>query len=156
MNHKAEQYITQALAATGFVLVNPQLACMLRPDLWRGVQDAATSLPNGDDIEKFLADHTRILFTFAGSHSGYGGCFNVNRLEERALELYGLRLSFTKVTAEELLGPPAPSTTPAFSQRLDDSVEKLRNLAAQVPPAHDCPLRTEILNARHQLGMEAA
>lgn len=154
MNHKAEQYITYALASTGFVLIDQRIAVMLRPDLWRSVQDAATSLPNDVyEIEKWLADHAKVLFRFSGSHSGYGGCFNVNRLKERALELYGLRLNFTRVTAEELLGPPAPSATTAFSQRLDDNVEKLRKLANQVPPAHDCPLRTEILNARHQLGL---
>lgn len=153
MNKKCERYVVEALASTGFAMINPQIAAKLRPDLWRSVQDAALSLPNDYEIEKWLADHAKVIFKFSGSHSGYGGCFNVNRLEERALELYGLRLNFTRVTAEELLGPPAPSATTAFSQRLDDNVEKLRKLANQVPPAHDCPLRTEILNARYQLGL---
>lgn len=152
---KGQIYIETQLGAAGVVLCNAALAYRLRRDLWGSRMDVDVS---GLDSRKYLATLASqdpiTLFTFNGEGlTGFGGCFNTNRLEERIHDMYGIDI---KITVVDSLMPPAPvqqghdPQTHAARTR-EEKLEKLRSLATQEPPAHDCSLRREILDARAEL-----
>lgn len=152
MNSRSERYLAEALAFTGFALVSPAIAFVVRPDLWRSVQSAATDLNPG--AQQWLASHAPILFRFCGEHCGYGGARSVYRIDERIIEVTGLNLRIELISKDELLGNKTlglPSNQQAGFVAQDEQLQHLRELSAQEPPGHDCHKRREILGARHKL-----
>lgn len=146
---KTLDYLAQSLAATGFAIVDSQWAYTLRPDLWSTGQECVMDFRPQKILT--LERTKRMIATIDGRQIpllARGTKDLVNRIEM----LTGAKVE--NLTVDSL---PTAAATPARRseplQKAADRREKLRQLADQVPPAHDCSLRKEILAARAELGM---
>lgn len=152
---KMQSYVSTQLGTVGFVLCNARLAYRLRRDLWGAQLHVNVS---GPDSRKYLgmlaAEESIALFTFEGEGlQGFGAAFNIKRLEERVNIMYGIDIKITVVNS--LMEPVSVQhghDPQAHAVRVrDEKLEKLRKLAVQIPPIHDCSLQREILDARVEL-----
>jgi hypothetical protein len=156
--HKSriEFYIGQQLASSGFVLCEPAIAYKLRKDIWPSGQSCGLDFLS-PSVKAALANMANIMFKFEGSGvRGFGGAATMTRLVERIHEVTGLNLEVEAITRADLLGE-AKTTQAALAisneheRKERERIEKLKALAAQEPPTHDCAHKREILIAREKL-----
>lgn len=152
MNTETNNYASQALAACGFVVMDPRVAWLLRPDLWGSGAACGFSLQRGAAVagtQAMVADLTGLGQVRVLTRS-------VDALAQRIQWVTGFAV--TSLEAEDS-APSAPSAAVqqqaaqrrhADQQAMDKQAE-LKKLAAKELPAHDCHLRREILSARAQL-----
>jgi hypothetical protein len=149
MSERTTTYALEAAAAAGFAVMHIRVAAMLRPDLY----------PHGNACRDFSQN-----ITLPGAKAmkvkldGLGEPVPVltrstRRLAERIEEVTGISAF---VIGEMVAAPPQalPKGDPLAAEarrRNEDKLAKLRELAAQDLPSHDCSLRHEILAARTEL-----
>ena len=152
---KAEDYIGQQLGAVGFVLCAPRISFMLRRDLWPTAAMCDATSPAAKKYLGALASKMLLtLFTFEGEGlTGFGAAFNAEQLEKRIHDMYGIDVEITVVDSLMQPAPVQPGHDPqAHAARVrDENLKKLRKLAVQELPSHECSLRREILAARAEL-----
>ena len=146
--YRSHLYCVQSLAATGFAVMSPQVAFLLRPDLWSGIQDCVLTF---DCKHKPEAVHRRMV-TF----DGYGEVLilarSLENLEQRLQWIVGKPVQSIRAAQPE--ATPAPTVTLAQREAQAKEAERLENvrkLAAQQLPGHDCQLQRDILEARKEL-----
>lgn len=151
MNSKLSRYLTEALAASGCAVVDYRTAYALRPDIW------ATPLNAGGDfsytpekLDQLLERLGAKLYVvdFADGSSARVAARFAHMLAERIEWLTGRAVR--KVRTYEA-AKPETAATQAMTPRQKKREAKLRQLAAQEPPTHDCPLLRQILAARAEL-----
>lgn len=155
MNSSVGRYITEALASSGLAVLDSRHAYRLRPDIWpTAVQcgcDWTEALPK---LGNFLQQRGVKPFRAAiGGQTAHVAAWTKKDLAQRLTWITGAHVA--RVAAIELGQLDPPKTAPAAPTSFVDEKMKKRlrreQLAAQEPPAHDCPLRHEILKARDEL-----
>lgn len=145
--NKSKLYATQALAACGFAVMASVVAYRLRPDLWASGQDCA--------------------FDFKGSGLLIDGAFRVMAIVDgvgtfpvltRSRDQLAQRIEWvTGFKVERIEDEPAAQDAAPTNQvtaaeiRAREQLARIKALAAQELPAHDCALRKDILAARAEL-----
>lgn len=148
---KVTQYLAEGLAGIGVTVLDMTVALKLRPDLWHAAGSCNTdwceAIPR---IEHVLSRLGATTYVAAFADGG--------RVKVAARSLHMLAERITWITGREVKSivphVPAPAeemAPPSLPPHLRERDEKLRRLAAQDPPTHCCPLRTEILAAREEL-----
>lgn len=152
MHPKAERYVVEALAHTGFAILSPMVAYRLRPDILRSASDAGFAF-NGLDLVKDLSQMGALAF-YRARLQEVGEAVVVarsgKRLAERIEELTGLAV----LSLEPFQPEPRPAnevrTIPPIRMG-DEERQRLQAIADRPLPAHDCGDRREILEARRRL-----
>lgn len=152
MTTKTKQYAYQALAASGFVVMSSVVAYRLRPDLWTSGQECSM------DFRRFDIEGTqRMTAKLAGVGPVLVLTRSTDMLANRILWITGYQVEELKAEDGEATQQKAPSAISLESKRLaSEKRQRLEQLAAQEPPAHDCTLRKDILAARRELESLAA
>lgn len=149
---KGRTYIESQLGSCGYVLCHRVIAYRLGRRFWGTQNDVDVSGPESRKYLASLASQMPLtLFTFEGDGiQGFGAAFNIDRLEERIWQTYGLKL---KIAVVESLPEPAPAPDMQKQKSLarwQERLDKLNKLAAQ-EPLPDCQLGRDILEAREIL-----
>lgn len=153
-------YAQQQLASTGFVLVDSVLASELRADLFPSGLDASTQFAEARQRNAFTGlrgSLVRLTATIAGrSNPVELIARSTDRLQQRIRELTGYEVTSLKpaapVEAEaERAARQARAGQSAGEHASQIRLAKLRQVAQQELPLHDCPLRRDILGARRTL-----
>lgn len=148
------EYCTLQLAATGFAILHPRAAMRIRPDLWPNA-GIVCAVEFGQHQHQAPALVSRFpgasLYTAEIEELGRISvlAFSADELARRIGWGTGYR-----VQALEPYTPPQESTVAPINAgiaRHQARMDKLRHLAAQVPPSHDCEARRDILAARAEL-----
>ena len=151
MNSKVARYLTESLAASGCAVVNSQIAYRHRPDTW------ATPTNCGGDFSFTPTKLSQIIqrlgaalydVDFADGTSAPVAARSTHMLAERIEWLTGRAV--LAIRPYMALSPVANATR-SMTPRQQERMERLKQLAAQEPPAHDCALRREILAAREKV-----
>lgn len=153
MSTKTHAYLSQSLAATGFALLDSQMAYLLRPDLWATGQDCAMDFRP----EKILTIQrvTRMTATIEGRRIPVLVRSTVN-LAERIEEITGCKVQCIEVEKAPAEKPAVEENPDIFQRREAERLDKIRQKAAEELPSHDCHDRKEILAARAELERMAA
>jgi hypothetical protein len=147
-------YCTLQLAATGFAIVNARAAMRIRPDLWPNA-NMVCAVEFGQHQHQAPALVSRFpgatLYTAEIGELGRVPvlAYSADELARRIVWATGYR-----VQALEPYAPPQETTVApihAGIARHQVRMDKLRQLAAQEPPSHDCEARRDILAARAEL-----
>lgn len=143
MSNKATLYTHQCLAGAGFAVINSQIAWRLRPDLFATGEDCAAEMRKrveADGVVKLVATIEDV-----------GDCRVLARsarnLAQRIEDVVGFKVTAISEYAE----PAMIQVTARTVDPRDAQLAKLRALAAQDLPAHECHARREILAARAEL-----
>lgn len=156
MATKILTYVTQSLAHSGLALANTEWAFKLRPDLWASAQgcmiDFGEVYQKGDLANlAIMANVHRLSVTILGSdRPAQVLARSLDNIEQRIEWLTGARV----VSVETWQDAPRPDQAPAvFEARnaKDEKLKRLRLMAEEDPPSHDCARRREILAARAEL-----
>ena len=140
--------IYPALSTSGLAVLDYRHAFMTRPDLFSSLKGAMQDF-NLADIERGLRARGSIIFVLADGIP----------VATRSLDDLAKRIEWQtgrKVDKIERVDtfttPAAAPVMPTMRERetADDKV-RLRELAEQEPPSHDCALRRDILAAREAL-----
>jgi hypothetical protein len=145
-------YAIQQLAATGFAIINHVAAMTLRPDLWpnagmvcRGEFGQARNQANRLNIQGAKV--------FMASIEGIGQVDILARcpddLAQRVWLILGVPVEMLPTLTDPLPTPAVPAVDRGNKNL--ERMEKLRGLAAQELPGHDCSLKRGILAARAEL-----
>jgi len=152
---KVMTYLTQSLASSGLALANSEWAFKLRPDLWVTAQDCAYSF--GMDCQNPSGDLASVpnVHRLAAMIAGADRPVNVlarstNMLDKRISWLTGARVESIGAWQE---APKAARVAVVSDEQhnQDEKLRRLRELAEQEPPDHDCLRRRSILAARAEL-----
>lgn len=146
------EYAEQQLAATGWAAVDLKIAMRLRPSLWGGI---GTNALHDFGQSRHSADS--LLAHFPGARLYQATVESIGRvkvlarhpqfLAERMAWILGLDVA----DVVEIDARPAIQTSAPHQPKTDDKLVRVRLVAAQVPPAHNCTLRRDILAARAEL-----
>ena len=148
MSTITKRYAAQCLSGSGFAILDSRIAWQLRPDLWASGQDCAMS---GWAIE--VPGTVRISVEIAG----YGRVRILTRstdnLARRIEWIVGAKVEHLEEVSEaEKPSDHQVEWRSAVAARAEaERLEKLRALAAQELPSHECHLRKEILRAREEV-----
>ncbi|HMN20199.1 MAG TPA: hypothetical protein PKA16_02280 [Ottowia sp.] len=159
----ALKYVHQQLASTGFVIIDIEAAITLRPDLFNTGMEAGFLLGEAKARNQF-ADGNLKVSTYCAELEELGRTVTVlarsrQRLEERITELTGYtvlglqaeRPDDTRPSQAEVAAQAQLERERHRQAKEAGELAKLRATAAKEPPAHDCPLRREILRARQEV-----
>lgn len=152
MDNRSTTYVSQQLAYTGFVLTSVYHAHKLRPDLSDSAQAAIGLLGISKEFFKirlFNVRHFNAKFNNGLDCEVWSR--SSTRLAERIEELTGWQVSSIDEIFETDRVPTRSKSELAQEQAKADHITKLKKLAEQEPPAHDCSNRREILAARDEL-----
>lgn len=157
MNSNVTKYTIHGLASIGLAVLNPKHAYRLRPDIWPTAGgcscDFAEAAPK---LPAYLAQRGAMLLrTMIDGRPVLVAAWSTADIHER-LDWLGAAASTIEIADLDEIAPapretPQPTPVPAATDRRRERIEQL---AAQEPPAHDCGKRTEILRARRELGMD--
>lgn len=146
------EYTEQQLATTGWCAINLNVAMRLRPGLWGGIGTNALH-----DFGQSRHSAEALLAHFPGARLYQAniesiGCVKVlarhpQFLAERMAWILGLEVS----DVQEIDVRPLIPKEVRHKPKTDDKLLRLRMVAAQDLPAHQCTNRTEILAARAEL-----
>lgn len=145
----AADFIRQQLASTGWAPINQEIAGIIDPATGRDHQ-SFTAFQNTPTALVRTFQRTRL---YKAQVPGFGAVLVLARddnfLAERMawLGFPAASLEAVKVDRATNQGEKPVPRKP----RVDEAAERLRALAGQEPPAHDCTLRREILAARLEL-----
>lgn len=149
MDNRARQYIHEQLASHGWVLISPRWAAITSPGLYGGGQ-AALGLLSGSGLELLNAKPYRVLFEDGSDATCWSR--SPDSLARRIEWICGVPVYSVTPIMETAQEPPKPM--PRAAEREQQArIDRLRKLAAEEPPAHDCRRRDEIMQARHELGV---
>lgn len=150
MSTKSKIYAHQALAATGFALMHSMAAWRLRPDLWPTGQECALDLKRNLAVDDTIA----LVADIEGIGPARVLTRSTDMLVQRIQWVTGLTVH--SIESEKVQdGPKRAERASAAQQQHDENLEKLKRLAQQEPPTHECNLRREILRARALLEQPA-
>lgn len=147
-----QTYATQQLAATGFAVIDYRAAMLLRPDLW----PSAGMVCRGE-FGQACNQARRLNIPGAKLYRfNINGIGPVDVLARCADDLASrMRLVMGMTCAELPAGTEEPEPPVVVTNErailLQAKRNKLRRLASQEPPAHECSLRRDILAARAEL-----
>lgn len=152
MSQTSQRYAIDSLASTGLVVQHAQLAAKLRPDLF------ASHIPFGLAGVVVGIARARGAKAYKAHADGFNEPLIVwsvspANLAQRIEWIVGVRV-IEVVQDIESTRPPQPAPEPQKPNYEAERRQKLEAIAAQEPPAYDCPLRGQILLARRELGME--
>jgi hypothetical protein len=149
---KTKLYATQCLAASGFAMMGAVVAYRLRPDLWASGQECAFDFKPGTRVE----DIARMLAIIPGVGNIPVLARSTDQLAQRIEWVTGFKVEKIE---DEPVATAAPTQAPVnleSQRRAAEKLERLRELANQRMPEHDCARRKEILAARIELERLAA
>jgi hypothetical protein len=153
MNSKLRNYAIQQLAATGFAFLESGIAFKLRPDMWSVPLNCACDMGIGQDDEAELMRMGASLFfaNVIGRTAALRGCARSLRDIENRIEFVTGLVVASVVTVETFsektkIEPPIKT----------NEITEIQKLAAKELPVHNCPLRSQILNARQKLAEKGA
>jgi hypothetical protein len=150
----AKDFITRQLATTGWAPIHPDVARLIDPDA--GNVNAQRDLA----IDQQQPGHLLRIFprtTYCMAQiEGFGRVPILYRsplvLAERISFLTGGEVKLIEDDATlPKVAEPVRVVEMVKRPHVDERQERLKALAAQEPPAHECPLRTDILQARAEL-----
>jgi len=146
------EYAEQQMAATGFAVINLNVAMRLRPSLWGGVGTNALH-----DFGQTRHSAESLLAHFAGARLYQANVESIGWVKvlarhpqflcERMSWVLGLEVS----DVQEIDARPPLQTETRREPKTDDRLIRLRMVAAQELPAHQCSNRSDILAARAEL-----
>lgn len=140
------EYTEQQLAATGWAAMSLKVAKRLRPSLADNF--GARSL---HDFVELLVGRFPGVHLYQAQIETVGQVKVLARhpqfLAERMAWILGLDVS----DVVEIDARPPVQVAERHEIKADDKLVRVRLVAAQVPPAHDCTLRRDILAARAEL-----
>lgn len=147
-------YCTLQLAATGFALVNARAAMRIRPDLW-----PHAGMVCAVEFGQHQHQAPALVSRFPGAMlytAEIGELGRVPVLAYSADELarrIGWGTGYRVQVMEPYALPQEPTVAPIHAGivRHQARMDKLRHLASQEPPSHDCQARRDILAARVEL-----
>lgn len=150
MHRRYDDYVNQTLSAAGFVILDSRRAFLARPDLWNSQHSAAADF-NLAEIEYALKSRDRsVILAMADGIP----------LATRSLRDLAIRIEYITgrpvaevVTVATFLRPAAPKLPTVAEREGDFELERLRRLAKEALPDHDCPHRRQILAARESVGV---
>jgi len=157
---KAVHYATQALAASGFAILGSQVAVAMRPDIWSSAMECSGDFVTAKQRNAFAA--------IPGVHRRQVKLAGVDRplmVLTRSLDMLEKRIEWVtgfkvETLTDEELPEPVRTVTPApvvEAKRSEESrIARLRDIANEKLPTHDCQLRKDIIAAREELAQQAA
>ncbi len=150
-------YLHSQLAATGFCIVDASMAYLLRPDLFSGASAASGAIMTARKRGAIkAANATEHVVELKGRAGGLQLLARfTDGLEARIAETTGLTVTAIRSPARLPQGmreAQREHVAVANADRVREAkVAKLRELADQELPAHDCAIRKQILAARRDL-----
>ena len=146
---KANNYAHQCLASSGLAVMDSRIAWQLRPDLWSTGHDCAC-----DRWTTTTADGaTRYTVHMDGLGAVHVLARSRDQLEQRLEWITGRNVTDVSPFQEKpVLESSNNGQAFAAQMRETERLDKLRTLAAQELPTHECHTRREILRARAELG----
>lgn len=146
------EYAEQQLAATGWAAIHLNVAMRLRPSLWGGIGTNALH-----DFGQVRHSAESLLAHFAGARLYQANVESIGWVKvlarhpqfiaERMAWVLGLDVS----DVQEIDARPPLPTAARREPKTDDKLIRLRMVAAQELPAHQCSNRSDILAARAEL-----
>lgn len=129
---RTQRYICEALGISGFVVLNPQIAYVVRRDLWSGALIAAQDFV-WDEVRKFVESLPRVMLyeiRFVGSDDDWVpvAARNDDDLARRIGQLSGLTVAAVR---------------PLSPVRLAAEARKPRAAETDEPPSHQGAARAE-------------
>lgn len=146
MSDTTKRYAGSCLSGAGFAIMHPPIAWQLRPDLWTTGEMCVQS---GWNIK--MPGTVRMLADLEGYGQVLVLARSIDNLAQRIEWIVGAKVKDVQ---------PAPDAQPKAADHpweeharkvAAEKLAKLKKLAAQEPPTHDCHLRKEILRARKEL-----
>lgn len=148
MSTITKRYVAQCLAGSGFAVLDSRIAWQLRPDLWASGQDCAMSgwaidVPGTVRMSAEIAGYGRVRILARSA----------DNLAQRIEWIVGAKVEHLEAVSEaEKPSDDQAAWQSAVAARAEaERLEKLRALAAQEVPGHECHLRKEILRAREEV-----
>ena len=154
----ANTYLHQQLSATGFAIISVPVMATIRPDLFSTGDSAGAALLSAQKAgglrKPARAQH--LVVKLAGLDAAPMYARFTDGLERRILETTGLTVESIQPAAapptQQQIADDAKAKSVSVADRFKaERIAKLGTLARQQPPAHECPLRREILKARADL-----
>ena len=146
-------YAFDCLAAAGFAVMSPAVAYSLRPDLWACVQDCARTLGAKAEIPGTL----RMTAVLDGVGQVPVLTRSTDQLAKRIEWVTGHKVSDLRPARPEPVAPEVPShLSQEKAAKEAERMARVRKLAGEALPTHDCEFRREIVAARRELGMPEA
>lgn len=147
-------YAYQQMAGSGFAVLSPQVAATLRPDLFSGGMEASGWL--GEAHHHFAVTRPGVIRLRAKLPELANQAAPVivltrsmDDLARRIEQVTGFKV---QSLAPDVPAKPKPAPSPVAGRDLAaERLDKLRKLAAQELPAHECAIRKEIIKARQEL-----
>lgn len=153
MSSRSVSYARQCLAAQGFVILDPRLAYELRPDLWAGGQDCAITFSR----RQLLEGTQRIVASVDGYGSVLIAARSLDNLAQRLEWIVGAKVSELRPAPVESVAQPAPGQLRQEQAAKEaERLARVRKVAGEELPNHDCNMRREIIAARRELGLAEA
>lgn len=148
MNRTSYPY--DCIVASGFAIMSAAIAYELRPDLWACLEDCKRTL---DTRVKTLGTQ-RLVVTFERLGSVMVLARSLDQLPQRLEWIAGSKVIDIRQAADEPLQDERPDPLRQEQAAKEaDRLARVRRLAKEDPPSHDCHQRREILAARKELGM---
>lgn len=149
MSTLTQRYAAQCMAGAGFAVMDSRIAWQLRPDLWATGEDCAMS---GGWKTSEVSGTTRLQVNIAGYGLVLVLARSTDNLAQRIEWIVGAKAQDIQEAPAVGMQTKTPSPLEEMAWKLAaQKLDKLKELAAQEPPAHDCHLRKEILRARQEL-----
>lgn len=150
MSSRSVSYARQCLAASGFAILDPRIAYELRPDLWASGQDCAITFSR----KQVLEGTQRIVATVEGVGQVVVAARSLDNLAQRLEWIIGRKVSDIRPVVAEA----APQEAPSLLRQEQAAKEtyrlaRVRKMAGEALPSHDCQHRRDILAARAELGL---
>ena len=152
MHRRYEDYIFHSLAACGLAVLDPQHAFLTRADLWSSPHSAVNDF-NLAEIETGIRARGYVIFILT---DGIPCATRSLRDIEARLEYITGKTVRRVVTVSTFIKPAEPKAATTREREGAFEHARLRKVAAQTLPDHDCPMRREIMSARRAVGYAEA
>lgn len=147
----AKRFIEEQLRNTGWVPIHHQLAMMLTPDIANAWRDFSAYLQTPGVL---LRQFQRTALCKA-KVEGFGSVVILYRsplvLAERIAFLTGGEVELIEDASLPKMAEPVRVVEMVKRPHVDERQERLKALAGQELPAHECSMRTDILQARAEI-----
>ncbi len=149
----AKEFITRQLATTGWAPICPTVARLIDPDAGNANVQRDLSADQRQPGH-LLRIFPRTALCMA-KVEGFGRVPILYRsplvLAERIAFLTGGEVELIEDASLPKVAEPVRVVEMVKRPHVDERQERLKALAAQEPPVHECPLRTDILQARAEI-----
>lgn len=148
-----KQFITRQLATTGWAPICPNVAKLIDPDA--GNANVQRDLTIDQRQSEFLLRQFPRTAICRVRIEGFGAVLVLYRdptvLAERIRFLTGGQVELIEDATLPQIAEPIRIVEMIKRPHVDERLERIKAMAAQELPAHDCSLRTDILKARAEL-----